>query len=310
MDKIWLKHYEEGVPHEIHIPETTFYDVLVKNAQELGDKPALSFYGKELNYAQLLASVDRFAAALHHLGVKKGTRVAIMLPNIPQYLIVHYAILKLGGIVSPTNPLYVEREIKHMMNDSEAEIIIALDILVKRIKNVWDETELKKIIVTEIREYLPWHLRTLYPLKAKKEGTFAKVERDENVLLFRSLMKQDYPDVHQAALEPDDVAMLLYTGGTTGLSKAAVLTHRNIVANVYQTRAWMTDCEEGKERVLSVLPFFHSYGLTTCMHFCLITKSSAVLIPRFDTKTVLKAIQKYRCGIFPGVPTIYIAINN
>ncbi len=309
MEKIWLKHYDEGVPHEIEIPETTFYEILVENAEDYGERPALSFLGKEMSYSELREAVDRFSSALHQLGVEKGTRVAIMLPNIPQYLIVHYAILKLGAIAVPTNPLYVEREIKYQMNDSEAEILIVLDFLFKRIKNIWSETGLRAVIVTGIKEYLPGHLRILYPLKARKDGTHTKIKEEDNVLFFQRLMKQDYPPVTPANIGPEDIAMFLYTGGTTGLSKAAVLTHKNIISNVRQMRAWMTDCNDGNENVLSVLPFFHSYGLTTCMHFSLVTKSNAVLIPRFDAKTVLKAIQKNKCSMFPGVPTMYIAIN-
>ncbi len=310
MEKIWLKNYEEGVPETFEVPDTTFYKILLENASQFGVNPAFLFYGRTINYEQLRQLVDQFSSILFELGVRKNTRVAVHLPNIPQYAIVHYAILKLGGIVIPTNPLYVEREIKHQMNDSGAEIIVTLDILFKRIKNVWSETSIKKVIVTGIKEYLPGLLKFFYPIKAKKEGNFVKIQPEENVFFFQELMKRNWRAIPEEQITPDDTAMFLYTGGTTGLSKGAVLTHKNLIANVYQIRSWTTDCIEGKESILSALPFFHSYGLTTCLHYALITKSNAILIPRFEVKLVLSTIQKYNASMFPGVPTMYIAINS
>ncbi len=310
MEKIWLKNYEEGVAHEVDYPELTFYDILENNVKEDPEKPAFSFFGKALSYTLLKDYVDQFASALHELGVRKGTRVAIMLPNLPQYPIVHYAVIKLGGIIVPTNPLYVEREIEHQMNNSGAEFIIVLNLMFNRVKKIWKNTQLKKIIVTGVKEYLPGLLKLLYPLKEKKEGTFVKVKPEENVLFFKDLMKTSYPQVQKSAMVMDDVAIFLYTGGTTGVSKGAVLTHRNIIANVFQITGWLTDLKIGGEKVLSAIPFFHSYGMTTCLHFCMATKSVAILLPRFDVKMVLQTIQKSKPTIFPGVPTMYVAINN
>ena len=310
MEKIWLKNYEEGVPHEVECPETTFYEILENVAAEDPGRAAFSFFGNVINYDQLKKYVDQFAAALCDLGVKKGTRVAIMLPNLPQYPIVHYAVMKLGGIIVPTNPLYVEREIEHQMKNSGAEYIIVLNLMFNRVKNIYKNTQIKKIIVTGVKEYLPGLLKFLYPIKEKKEGTFVKVKPEENVLFFQDIMKNNYPSVQKADVTLDDTAIFLYTGGTTGLSKGAVLTHRNIIANVFQIKAWLTDLKEGEEVVLSAIPFFHSYGMTTCLHFCLATKSMAVLLPRFDVKMVLQTIHKSKPSIFPGVPTMYVAINN
>lgn len=310
MEKIWLKHYDDGVPESLDIPNTTFYKILTNSIKEFGDRPAFSFMGKSLTFEELVQYVDQFSAALYEMGVRKHTRVAVHLPNLPQYPIVHFAILKLGAIIVPTNPLYVEREIKHQLNDSGAEYIVTLDILFKKVKNVWGETGIKKIITTGVKEYLPGLLKLLYPIKAKKEGTLVKISQEENVHFFQDLIKENFTSVSEEKIDPEDIAMFLYTGGTTGLSKGAVLTHKNLLTNTYQIRSWMIDCEEGNESVISALPFFHSYGLTTCLHFAVVTKSNAILIPRFDTKTVLKSIQKYKASMFPGVPTMYIAINN
>ena len=310
MEKIWLKHYEEGVPHTIEIPDKTMYDLLVDAAKEHPERTAVSFFGKKISFGQLLNAVDQFATALYDLGVRKGTKVAIILPNLPQYPMVHYAIMKLGGILVPTNPLYVEREIQYQLSDSGAEYLIVLNLLFPRIQRVWKDTPLKKVIVTGVKEYLPGILKLLYPIKEKKEGTHVKVEPQENVYFFQDLMKKKFPAPPESKIAPEEIAIFMYTGGTTGVLKGAVLTHRNVVANVLQTREWMRDLHHGNQKILSALPFFHSYGMTTCLHLFVASRSTAVLVPRFDVKQVLKTIQKEQITIFPGVPTMYVAINN
>ena len=310
MEKIWLKHYEEGVPHTIEVPDKTMYDLLVEAAQRNPERTALSFFGKKISFRELLQMVDQFAAALYDLGVRKGTRVALILPNLPQYPIAHYAVIKLGGVLVPTNPLYVERELQYQLNDAGAEYLVVLNLLFPRVQRIWKDTQLKKVVVTGVKEYLPGILKLLYPLKEKKEGTYVKVEPQENVLFFQDLMKKKFPEPPAEKVDPNDIAIFMYTGGTTGVSKGAVLTHRNIVSNVLQTRAWMRDLKAGGQTILGALPFFHSYGMTTCLHLFVASDSTAVLIPRFDTKQVLKTIEKEKVTIFPGVPTMYVAINN
>jgi len=310
MGKVWLKDYEKGVPETIEIPDATCYELLVEVAKDYPNYPAFSFFGNTFTYSQILKYIDQIAAALYDMGVRKEIRVAIMLPNLPQYPMVHYAVMKLGGIIVPTNPLYVEREIQYQMENSGAEYIIVLNLLYNRVKSVWKETNLKKIIVTGVKEYLPGLLKLLYPIKEKKEGTFVKIEPEENVIFFQDMIKGNYSSAEKADIKPDDTAMFLYTGGTTGTSKGAVLTHKNLVANAIQTRSWLTDVEDGKEVIMSALPYFHSYGMTTCLHLSLILKSKAVLVPRFEAKMVLDALKKNKVTIFPGVPTMYIAINN
>lgn len=310
MEKIWQASYEKGVPYEIEYPEMTFYEILEKNVREDPEVLAYSFFGNKITYARTKEYVDQFASALYDLGVRKGTRVAIMLPNLPQYPIAHLAIIKLGAIIVPTNPLYVEREVEYQMQNSGAEYIIVLNLMFNRVKKIWKNTALKKIIVAEVKEYLPGILKLLYPIKEKKEGTFVKIEPQENVLFFRDLMKNQYSPASKENVSLDDIAIFLYTGGTTGVSKGAVLTHRNIVANAFQAKVWVTDIKEGEEKTISALPFFHSYGMTACMHLSLVSKSHAILIPRFDVKMILQAIQKYKATLFPGVPTMYVAINH
>lgn len=310
MEKPWLKHYEEGVPHILEYPQKILSVLLQEVAEKHGEKPAIFFFGRILTFDQLNCLIDRFAAILHHLGIGKGDRVAIVLPNLPQYPIVHYAIMRLGAVIVPVNPLYVERELKYQLNDSGAKAAIVLNLVYPRLKAIRAETSLENIIVTSVKDYLPPLLKLLYRFKERKKGTVARVKKEPGVHFFMELMKQKLPSAPEVKVSVNDVAMFLYTGGTTGVSKGTVLTHENLVANAFQTRSWVSDIRDGEEVILSVLPFFHSYGMTTCMHLSLVCHSKALLVPRFDTRQVLKLVQKHRVTIFPGVPTMYIAINN
>ncbi len=310
MEKIWLKHYEKGVPEKIDYPDKPLFKLVEETAKDHPDTPAVIFMGKKITFKELQKAIDQFAAALYDLGIRQGDRVAIILPNLPQYPIVHYALMKLGAIIVPTNPLYVERELEYQMNDSGAKAVIVLDLVYPRIKAIREKTSLEKVIVTGVKDYLPGLLKLLYPIKAKKEGSFVKVEKEPGVYFFQDLMKGNYKAPPEATVKTDDIAMLLYTGGTTGVSKGAVLLHKNLIANTYQVRNWITDAHEGTEAIVSALPFFHSFGMTTCLHMSVILKSPAILIPRFDIKQVLHSIQKYKASLFPGVPTMYVAINN
>jgi len=310
MEKIWLKHYEKGVPETIDYPDKPLFKLVEDNAKEYPDTPAVIFMGKKITFKELQKAIEQFAAALYSLGIRQGDRVAIILPNLPQYPMVHYALMKLGAIIVPTNPLYVERELEYQMNDSGAKAVVVLDLVYPRVRAIRKNTSLEKVIVTGVKEYLPGLLKLLYPIKAKKEGSFVKVEKEPGVYFFQDLMKGTYDAPPEVSVKTDDIAMLLYTGGTTGVSKGAVLLHKNLIANTYQVRYWVTDAHEGQEAIIAALPYFHSFGMTTCLHMSVILKSPAILIPRFDVKQVLQSIQKYKASLFPGVPTMYVAINN
>lgn len=312
MDKVWLKAYEDGVPHAIEIPEKTLGQLLDEAVAERPNAAAVVFFGKRLPYRELGRLVDKFATALTRLGVKKGDRVAIMMPNIPQYPVVHFGALKIGAILVPTNPLYVERELQYQLKNSGAETVVVLDFLYPKIERIRAETGLKNVIVTGVQEYLPWPVRWLYPLKARKEGNWYRVARRPGVHFLRDLLSEPFPtSVPEVGVRPEDTAIFLYTGGTTGVSKGAVLTHRNLVANVHQIEAWFNRDRTVPEVFLCALPFFHSYGLTTGLHMSVVTKSTMVLIPNpRDIKTLLAAIQKNGVTIFAGVPTLYVAVNN
>jgi long-chain acyl-CoA synthetase len=309
-----LAHYEEPVAETVAIPEQTIPDVFDEAVRLNPQNPAYIFFGRRFTYAELGRMVGRFVTVLANLGVKKGDRVAIILPNLPQYPVVHYAAMKLGAIAVPTNPLYVERELEYQLNNSGAIIAIALDLLYKRLEAVRPKTNLRAVIYTRVSDYMPAPWRWLYPLKAKREGIWVTMPAQPDTFQFIDMLEGatqgEFSAAPQTEVKPEDVAIFLYTGGTTGISKGAVLTHRNLVANIMQLRAWNHGLREGREVIMGVLPFFHSYGMTTCLHMGVYIRSAVVLVPRFDLKMILPAVEKFRATCFPGVPTMYVAINN
>jgi len=310
MEKVWLEHYEPEVPHSIDYPSQSLYELFQKSAQTYKQQPAVHFMGRELSYGELATQVESMASALTELGVTKGDRVAIHLPNSTQFPIAFFAAHAIGAVVVPCNPLYVAREMEYQLKDSGAETIITLTRFYKMIKEIQPNTNLKNVIASNIKDYFPGFLSFLYTVaKEKKEGDRVEIEAED--YKFTDLIKK-HEGKKPPAVEvlPEDRAVFLYTGGTTGVSKGAVLQHRNLVANMYQVKSWCTDYQDGKEVALGVLPFFHSYGLTTVLNLGLLSGGKLVLLPRFVLEDVLKTIDKQKPTLFPGVPTIYVAINN
>jgi long-chain acyl-CoA synthetase len=318
MEKVWLKNYDPGVPHTIDYPKITLHRMLEETVQRFPDKTAIIFPGAlgdsyRLSFKQLNELVNRFANALVSLGVKKGDRVALLLPNCPQFVISYYAVLKAGGVVVATNPLYAPREMEYQFNDCGAETIIVLSLFYRTVAELKERTKLKNIVVTNIKEYLPPVSRFLFTLlREKKDGHRVDISGVKDAYSFPTLLKRASPAPPSVEVTPDDIAMLQYTGGTTGISKGAVALHRNVVANVYQMKAWSkpVDAEEGEEVLMGVMPLFHVYGMVTVMHFSVLTGSAMVLLPRWDIKQVLKAIDRYKPAFFPGVPTMYVGLNS
>ncbi len=310
MEKNWLKNYDSGVPHSIDYPKVNLYEMFMKVVGKYPNHPFTGFMGADMTYQEISSLVDKFAGSLVSLGVKQGDKVAIHLPNCPQFIIAYFAAFKLGAINVPCNPMYVAREMKHQLNDSGAETIITMTRFYSMIKGIQKDTKVKNVIATNIKDYFPGKLRILYTLfKEKKEGD--RVTLAPGDYRFVDLVQKGDPAaVPMVKVSPTDHAVYMYTGGTTGLSKGAVLTHKNLVANSYQLINWMPDVEEAKESILAVLPFFHSYGMTLCMNFAILLGAKTVMLPRFDLKMALEAIQKEKINFFPGVPTMYVAINN
>ena len=308
IERPWLTHYEAGIPRTISYPDAPLYQFLTDSARRFPDRAALHFYGRQLSYRRLNELTDRFAEALIGLGVRKGDRVALMLPNVPQSVIGYFGILKAGAYVVPINPLYVSGEIAHQVTDSGAETIVALDQFYPRIRDAMTSSPLKRVILTRVQDYLPWLKRLLYLLKTGR--SVEPVKRSPPIHDFQELVRSASGHVAIAPPSPDDVAILQYTGGTTGVPKGVTLTHRNLVANAIQCRTWLQELREGDERFMGVLPFFHVYGMTTCQNTAMLIGASIVLLPRFQADEVLKAIVSHRVTAFPGIPAMYHALNN
>ncbi len=305
----WLRFYEPGVPATIAYPEIAVPALLDETAARVGAAPATTFFGATMSYRALQLFADRFAAGLRRLGLQPGTRLSLHLPNCPQFLIAYYGSLKAGAVVVPFNPLYVEREIGQQLVDCGAEVAVTLDMFFPRIAAVRQQTRVREVIVTGIHDYFPPHLRMLYPLKARREGHYVSVPQANDIHRWRSLLEDASPgpSVHT---DPKTPAVLLYTGGTTGTPKGAELTHRNLVCNAFQTRIWNTKPRTGTESTLAVLPFFHSYGMTTVMNQGVSLGTRLLLLPRFQVDDVLRTINRYHPSLFPAVPTIYTALTN
>lgn len=303
----WLRFYEPGVPHTLTYPSTTVPALLDAAAAEFPHQPATVFFGATLSYRTLHTLARYFAGALRRLGVRPGDRVSLHLPNCPQFLIAYYGALLAGAVVVPFNPLYVEREIEQQLTDSGADIAVTLDLIYPRLADARQRTRVRDVIVTSINDYFPSLLRWLYPLRARREGHLVAVPRARDVHRLTDLLDLKSA-VAPAPEDPDGLAVLLYTGGTTGTPKGAMLTHRNLLANVTQILAWTPRLRRGGETLLAVIPLFHSYGMTSAMNFTVATGGRIVLLPRFQADMVLQTIARHRPSFFPGVPTIYNAI--
>jgi long-chain acyl-CoA synthetase len=266
--------------------------------------------GGKMNYRTLNELIDRLAGALAKLGLKKGDRVIIFMPNSPQFVVAYFGIMKAGGIVVATNPLYSVREMEHQFNDCGAELVIATSNFYARVKEVQPKTQVKRVIVSHIREYMGGFLKTLFPLN-KHSVAEHKAELTGNDIWLQDLLAQSTPaDRPKLDIGPDDIAIFQYTGGTTGVSKGAVALHRNLVADSLAIKAWVPDTRQGQEVVLA-LPLFHVYGMVAAMSFGLAAAAALVLIPNpRDLENVLSAINTFKPTLFPGVPTMYNAINN
>jgi long-chain acyl-CoA synthetase len=308
MDRIWYKHYDLRIPRSIEYPDVCLPLALQKNALSLPNTIATEFFGARLTYAALWNQILRFANALSQLGVKPGDRVAILLPNCPQAIIAYYATLWLGGVVVMTNPLYVEREMEFQWGDAEATFAIVLDHLYPKVEKILPHLSIPKVIVTSIRDYLPHILKFLYPLKARQKKLFTAVPYSDRVLSFSRLIRMASPHPAPFSSALDDLAVLQYTGGTTGTPKGVMLSHRNLLANVVQLEAWVPDLRRGEERFLAILPFFHVFGMTVAMNLTLYTGCTAIIVPRFEIQEFLKLLKKTRPTLFPGVPSIFVAI--
>ncbi len=310
-ERIWHKNYDIGVPTALKYPQIPVFKLLENSALSYPQRDALIFLGKRINYSQLLNLSNKFASSLVKLGIKKGDRIALFIPNTPHMIIAFYGALKAGAIVVNTNPLYTERELEYQLKDSGADSIVTLDLklTILKVKAVKDQIPLRHVIVGSIGDFLPFPKNMLYPFL--KRGELDAVPYSGSYHRFSELIKNASNNPLPKNVDPDDTAALQYTGGTTGISKGAELTHKNLVTNAFQIRRWGEDVFiDGEETMLTVLPCFHIYAMTVCMNLGMMIGATLLLLPRFNLKEVLQTIKKYRPTIFPGVPTIYTSIVN
>src|ERR687891_1042426 len=319
-ERPWLQSYPPDIPHSLTpYPERPVWSLLEESAERYPDSPAVAFpvapMARRLTYRQLKAEAERFAGAMAAMGIGKGDPVGLLLPNCPQFVVAWFGLQRLGAVPMANNPLYTQRELTHQLTDAGVDILVTLDLLYPLAGAVREAAGLKTMIVTKVGDYLGFPINKLAPLKQKGEAgqevpPWPPSPADAEVTWWSDLMSRTYPEPPPLQVDAvEDVAALVYTGGTTGLSKGAMLTHHNLVSNALQVGAWFSDVKDGEEAIVSILPFFHSYGLSAVMNFAISRAMKLILLPRFELEMALKAIDKEKATLFPGVPRIYIAIN-
>jgi len=309
----WLTRYPKGVDWHQKLTPAPLYQLLDDAVAKFGSRPCTNFLGKVLTYREIAAMVDRAAAGLQKLGVKKGTKVGLFMPNCPTFIVYYFATLKAGGTVVNYNPLYTLEELTFQVKDSETELMVTLDLklLFDKVEGLMKAGTLKRAIVASFPALLPGAKSVLYKLfKGKDLAHPTKSPVAANIIADVDVRKNDGKYQKQAIDPLNDVALLQYTGGTTGTPKGAMLTHANVNTNCQQGAAWATNLVPGKERVLAALPFFHVFAMTAVMNFAVANGAEIVIMPRFVLDDAMKLIDKNKPTVMPGVPTMFIAMLN
>jgi long-chain acyl-CoA synthetase len=296
-EKPWFKVYEPNVPRKVEIPEISLTEMLNTTIKNFSDHPALIFAGKTINYQEMDLLIDRMAKAFVKQGIKKGDRISIYMPNSANWVIAFFAILRVGAVVIQTNPLYVEGELKAQYSDAGAVGVVSIPQLLPRLMAIQPELGLKIITIDGLGRS---------PVSVSLDSTNSVYMDLDKVLEDTSL---DQMELEPLTTKSTDIAVLQYTGGTTGTSKGVMLTHRNLVANATQAWKWIGG-REGEERVLTVLPLFHIYALTACMNLAILSGGAMIILSKFDADDVLQHINDYAPTFFPGAPTMYVAVVN
>jgi len=309
MSRPWLKYYPEDVPHEVEVPEKSVPQLFDEMADKYSGNAALIFYGRKIKYGELKRLTDKFAAALAGIGVSKGDTVGLYLLNCPQYVIAYIGALKVGAKITPISPVYTSQEVRHQLTDSDAKTIICEDILYDNVEKAG--VDLDNIILSSIGDYLPALKRAFGKSALGKAYSGMHVPTPDQIqqaglLLFKDLINKSPDQKPDITIDPkEDIAALPYTGGTTGLPKAAVLTHHNMVALMMQTLSFWPIFEEGREKIIAFLPFFHIYGQVVVMLNGLAQGATIVLFTTPDIDAILTAMERYEASGFYGVPTLF-----
>jgi long-chain acyl-CoA synthetase len=305
-EKFWHKSYAPGVPKTLNYEKTTISQALSRSVENYPDHTALNYMGKKITYRALNGLVNQFARALQDLDVKPGDKVAVCLPNIPQVIIANLAIFRIGAVTVQNNPLYTERELTYQLNDSESKHVITLTLLIPRMQKIKPQTQLQKIIGCHINTYLPFPKKQLFPLV--KKDMYRKVEPSEDVLVFGDVIANYSAEPVPDQSQWDELGALLYTGGTTGVSKGVMLSHANLSSNVQQFISWFPDLKPGEERLVGNFPVFHVAGFTAIQNMICWRGWENIMVPRPEPKINIEIIKKYKPTFLPAVPTIFVGL--
>jgi long-chain acyl-CoA synthetase len=305
-EKLWHKSYAPGVPKTLNYEKITISEALSRTAKNFPQHTALNYMGKRITYRALDGLVNQFARALQDMDVKPGDKVAVCLPNIPQVIIANMAIFRIGAVSVQNNPLYTERELTYQLNDSESKHVVTLTLLIPRMQKIKPQTQLQKIIGCHINTYLPFPKKQLFPLV--KKDMYRKVEPTEDVVVFKDLIDRYSADPLPEQSKWDELGALLYTGGTTGISKGVMLSHANLSSNVQQFIAWFPDLKVGEERLVGNFPVFHIAGFTAIQNMITWQGWENIMVPRPEPKINIDIIKKYKPTFLPAVPTIFVGL--
>lgn len=310
-ERLWLSRYDEGVPHTVAIPKRPLHRFLENAARRFSHRPAIYFFGQKIRYATLDRLANRFANALIGLGIGQGDRVMLLMPNCPQLVIACYGALKAGATVVMTSPVADAEEVARQVRASGSQVLVTLSLYANLARQVKAETGLRGVVFAHIKEYMRAWQRWLFTLtREAQEGHRLPSQLEPGFYRWGDLLRNYPTTTPEVDVGYDDLALIQYTGGTTARPKGVMLSHYNLVANTLQVRHWIPDLREGREVFLSVLPLSHIYGLTTAMNVPVSLAAAMVIQPTFVTQDVLRAVRRYRPTIFPGVPPMYVAINN
>ena len=305
-ERLWHKSYAPGVPKTLDYEKTTISQALARSANSYSSSTALNYMGKLITYFELDRLVNSFARALQALGIQPGDKVAVCLPNIPQVIIANLAVFRIGAVTVQVNPLYTERELAYQINDSDARLVVTLTLLIPRMEKIKPQTKLEKIIGCHINTFLPFPKKQLFPLV--KKSMYRKVVPTENVKVFKDLIATYSSAPMEDLSQWDQLGALLYTGGTTGVSKGVMLTHANLSCNVQQFVAWFPDLKPGQERLVGNFPVFHVAGFTAVQNMITWQGWEDILVPRPEPAINIEIIKKYKPTFLPGVPTIFVGL--
>jgi long-chain acyl-CoA synthetase len=302
----WHKYYDAQVPPHLTYPRIPLYRFLDDTAAKYPNSPCTNLFGRRLTYREIKRLSDRFAASLRGLGIRKGDRVVLLLPNSPQFIVAYYGLLKAGAVIVPLNPLSAERELEFYLTDSEAQTAVTIPLFLNKVASLRGKTPLKHIVYSRLADFLPFPLNLV---QGFREQRLMRGVRDTALINFKELLKRALqPDWSPEPVQPDEMAVLIYSGGTTGIAKGIMLSHFNLVANAHQIVAWghLTN-EQG---MLAVLPLFHGFGMSVTMNSAILAGGEIILLPRFNAKQVAKAIQKRKPCFFIGVPTMFVQLSH